>query len=567
MTTIDTTAGTDPHADTERPSQDTADPKVEAGFKSPDELVVADNVRENFDLSDHADDAASIREHGVRIPIKVDRMPDGSLRVRDGQIRTLIAAKLEVKKVPVWITEAVDPGTPEAEIDRITEQITVNDRRTPLTAGDRAAGITRMLDLGASVTRICRALQTDRDQVKAASKVGKSRTARRSVDDHQLDFEQAAILADYDVVGDSEAVQRLLDTPRSMFVYEARRIANQREELRARLRKSLPYAAAGFAILTEHPEINGSATNFVAAQRLFTADDQPVSLAQIHAEPGRWFVYCHPLDDVEVIDRQTGEVIDYDTVDWRTERSPDTSPSQGRRHAREVEQRPLWDAIYYLPTDQLDTVGLHEAVDVPDPEEDGAQIADTPHSDPAADAGGVADPQEQQRAQAAAQARAQAQARAAEERRCREQAEHRATELDKQGQAAMEARRDFLRKLVSRNSEPPKQAAMFMLETAIHEPGLLDNHDAMVLALELLGVTGWRPELLTSITNARPPRCRVVHLALVLAACELNAGKKSWRYNDIRVQRYLHFLASVGHTLTPVEQAAAGDIDPDTIQV
>ncbi|WP_405166446.1 hypothetical protein OG203_15950 [Nocardia sp. NBC_01499] len=491
-------------------------------------------------------------------------MPDGTIEVRDGQLRTLIALELGLTRVPVWITTAADPGTAEAEITRISDQITVNDRRIPLTDGDRAAGIAQMLDFGASVTRVARELQTDREEVKLAEKVGHSPTARQIVDEGQLDFEQAAILAEYDLVGDTEAVQHLLNTPPSMFTFEARRIANQREERRKLLQASLPYAAAGFTILTH--DLDYADPKFLSATRLYTADDQPVSLAQIQAEPQRWAVYCDLLEDVATLDRETGEPVDPDTVDWATARYPDATPTQGMRHAREVEQHDLWDAYYYLPTDQLDAAGLHELTDTIEPDTV-TDLSDRHEADSSDTAPAEDDPDAAARAEALAQQRAEARARAEEERRQRELAEQRATELDKLGKAAMEARRDFLQKLLSRNNDPPQQASSFVVTSVITEPGLLDSHDATVLAMDLLGVKGWRSELLSSIENARPPRCRVVLLALVLAACEQRTGKKAWRYDDPRVQRYLRFLAEIGHTLTPIEQVAVGDRDPDCIEI
>lgn len=577
-TTIDTPKGTDSGDNTDMPADpaqvgtgaDTVDstapsPQVEAAFLNPNDLVIAENVRRTFDLNDHPKYTESIGEHGVLTPIRADRMPDDTIEVRDGQLRTLIALTIGLTQVPVWITTAVDPGTAEADITRISDQITVNHHRIPLTDGDRAAGIAQMLDLGATVTRVARELQTDRDEVKLAAKIGHSPTARQIVDEDQLDFEQAAIIAEYELVGDTDAVQHLRNTPRSMFTFEERRIANQREERRELLQASLPYAAAGFTVLTHDPDTDCADAEFIPAARLLTVEEQPVSLAQIQAEPQRWAVYCDLLEELATLDRETGEPVDPDTVDWATQRYPDATPAEGMRHAREVEQHELWDALYYLPADQLDATGLHEPI-VIEPDDTVTELGDRTEIDPS-DTPPADDPDAAARAEAIAQQRAEARAQAEEERRQRELAEQRATELDKLGKAAMEARREFLQKLLSRNNDPPQQASSFVVKSVIVEPGLLDSHDATVLAMDLLGVAGWRSELLSSIENARPPRCRVVLLALVLAAYEQRTGKKAWRFNDPRVQRYLRFLAEVGHTLTPIEQVAVGDRDPDTIEI
>ncbi|MEV6558317.1 ParB N-terminal domain-containing protein [Nocardia sp. NPDC051756] len=577
-TTIDTPKGTDPSDNTELPPETAqphttdstvpeAHPEAEAAFMNPRDLIIAENVRRTFDLSDHPQYSASIGEHGVLTPIKADRMPDGSIEVRDGQLRTLIALEIGLTQVPVWITTAVDPGTAEADITRISDQITVNHHRIPITAGDRAAGIAQMLDLGAPVTRVARELQTDRDEVKLAGRIGQSPTARHIIDEDQLGFEEAAIIADYDLVGDTAAVQHLLNTPRSMFTYEARRIANQREERRQLLLAALPYAAAGFTILTQDPDTDSVDAAFIPAARLVTAENQPVDLAQIQAAPQRWAVYCDLLEDVATLDRETGEPVDPDTVDWATHRYPDATPAEGMRHAREVEQHDLWDALYYLPADQLEAAGLHEFVATAEPVDTAPEVEQRDGSDSVDIGQTEPDPAAAERAAALARQRTEARERAEQERRQRELAEQRASELDKLGKAAMEARREFLQKLLSRNNDPPQQASAFVVKAVILEPGMLDSHDATALALELLGVNGWRSELLTSIENARAPRCRVVLLALVLAAHEQRTGKKAWRYNDPRVQRYLRFLAEIGHTLTPIEQVAVGDRDADTIEI
>lgn len=59
----------------------------------------------------------------------------------------------------------------------------------------------------------------------------------------------------------------------------------------------------------------------------------------------------------------------------------------------------------------------------------------------------------------------------------------------------------------------------------------------------------------------------MITLGLVLGGYEKRTGKDAWRYTDRGVRRYLHFLADNGHHLAPVEQAAAGDIDPGTIDI
>ncbi|WP_280378331.1 ParB/RepB/Spo0J family partition protein [Nocardia wallacei] len=534
-----------------------AAPKAEARFLDPALLEIGENVRQNFRLEDYPDDTESIREHGVLQPIKVIRTADGRLVVRDGQVRTLTALAFEQPLVPVWITDAdtaVDEK--EAEIARVFEQITLNDRRIALTDGDRAAGIAHALDLGASVTRVSKALQTKRDQVKLARKVGASPTARGLVDDGQLDFEQAAVIAEYEAVGDTDAVTRLTKVSRGYFTFEARRIANDRAERRDYLAAALPYAEAGFGILTEEPDTYGLKPELrLAADLVDGATGEPVGDNRIHTEPDRWLVFLELAGEPLYVDRDTGAVVDPDTVDWDTDHDPDSQPRDGLRHAREIDQRDHWLAQYFLPADHLDAAGLR----VPDSGQ--PTDADTRVADDDGESDTDADDLAARRAAAA-----DAAARAAAEREQVRQAARRVRELNKQGVAAKDARIEFVTRLLVRKTPPPP-SAKFITEALAADSGLLAEYNAFDTALQLLEVTGWRPGLVTAVESAKPARCQVILLGLVLGAYEKRTGKDAWRYADRGVRHYLQFLREVGHQLVPVELAAIGELDADTIDI
>ncbi|TQM32729.1 ParB/RepB/Spo0J family partition protein [Nocardia bhagyanarayanae] len=525
-------------------------------------LDIADNVRENFRLEDHPDVTESIREHGVRSPIKVIRMPDGRLVVRDGQVRTLTALAFAQTEVPVWVTD-FDPSVDaaEAEIERITEQITVNDRRIPLTDSDRAKGIAQMLDLGASVTQVARALQTKRDDIKRAGKIGASDTARNLVDEGQYDLEQAAIIAEYDNLGDTDAVERLMRANRSWFSYEANRIAHDRAEARAYLTAALPYAEAGLGILTDYPDL-GYYTDkapLIVAAELVDADGTAVDISHIHAHPGFWLVWLEIGEDMVWVEVDTGALVDPDTVDWDTRDHPDTEPAEGLRHAREVEQREQVLAEYFLPRDQLDAAGLFER-ETTDSDDITAEDTDSGDTHGVGESGGGGD-------ELAAGRRAAAQAEA-ERREDERLARRRVRELNKQGEAAKTTRVEFVTALLARKT-PPAQAAVFLAHALVAHSGLLGEYHAFSSALKLLGLSGFgsREELIATIETAKPARCQVIVLALVLGAYENRAEKDLWRYADRGVRLYLEFLRTLGHQLVPVELAALGEINSDDIDI
>ncbi|WP_329410693.1 ParB N-terminal domain-containing protein [Nocardia vinacea] len=529
----------------------------------PAELDIDENVRKTFRLEDHPDVTESIREHGVKNPIKVIRMPDGRHVVRDGQVRTLTALAYGQSEVPVWITDfdtSVDAN--EAEIDRVLEQIYVNDRRIPLTDGDRAAGIALALDLGATVTRVGKALQTKREDVKRAGKIGTSTTARGLIDEGQYDLEQAALIAEYDNLGDTDAVQRLTRANRNWFSYEANRIAQDRTQTRAYLAAALPYAEAGVGILTDYPDDKQFTDDgpLVLAADLVDADGTAVDISHINAHPGSWLVWLEISEDMVWVEVDTGALVDPDTVDWDTREHPDTEPAEGLRHAREVEQREQILAEYFLPRDRLEAAGLRER------EKDtnidtGAEGTDTRDAfqDEQDGHGGGDELATARRAAARAAAEAREQERFARRR---------VRELNKQGLAAKTTRIKFVTRLLMRKT-PPVQAAVFVAQALVSDSGLLSEYHACSTSLELIGYKDFhgRDELLADLETTKPARAHTIVLALVLGAYENRATKELWRYADRGVRRYLKFLGQLGYPLVPVELAALGEVNSDDIDI
>ncbi|MBF6331889.1 ParB/RepB/Spo0J family partition protein [Nocardia transvalensis] len=546
---------------TETDSTTTSDgavpPKAEAVYLDPAELEIAENVRQSFRLEDYPEYTDSIREHGVFNPIKAIRMPDGRIVVRDGQVRTLTALAFEQPRVPVWLLDADDTvSDKELEIARIVEQITVNDRRIALTDGDRAAGIALALDLGASVTRIGKALQTKRDEIKLAGKVGASPTARHLVDDGQFDLEQAALIAEYETVGDTDAVQRLTNCIRSYFTYEAKKIAADRDEQRIHLTAARPYAEAGFGVLTDYPYTDAPDATLVPATELVDADGVAVAADRIHADPSGWLVWLELDDQPLLVETDTGVVVDPDTVDWATARDPERTPQDGMRHANQVDQRDNWLAEYFLPVDALAAANLSRTVPA-DNDSNDESPASAEHSTDTADD------------ELAARRRADAEARAAAAREEQRLALRRVRELNKQGVAAMQARREFVTRLLARKTLPT-QAVRFITDSLIADPGLLSEYNALDTAVELLALTGQgysRQDLRRAIETAKPARCQVILLGLVLGGYEKRTAKDCWRYADRGVKRYLTFLREQGHQLVPVELAALGEVDSDHIDI
>ncbi|WP_157172095.1 ParB/RepB/Spo0J family partition protein [Nocardia higoensis] len=500
-----------------------------AQYLDPNDLVIGENVRVSFDLDDHPAEADSIRRFGVRNPILAERQPDGSIYVVDGQVRTLIARAVGTTQVPVWVTDApTGVADNERRIARTLDQINLNDRRIPLSEADRAAGVALMLDLGASATRIAQGLQRTRSEIRQAATIGRSATAKQLLDDGQYTLEQLAVIADYEAADDTDAVQELTRATRYQFGYVAHRIADDRTETRDRLHAALPYAATGFGILTREPDNASEQAVFVPAADLTTTAGSPVGEEQIYADPSRWVVFLEVEENAELVDIDSGDLVDPGTVDWDTEPFPDAAAGEGLRHVDTVRWRDRWTPTYYLVADRLPDSGL--------------ALATPPDTS-----------DEQVRALVAAETAAREAAR---------QDYRRVRELNKRGAAAKQRREEFLTEYLTRR-QPPTQAAGFV---ATYLAGQLDT-PTVQLVTTILGIGNSRNELQTAITDTPVNRVWVIVLAMVLATHEAPIDKSFWRAGSSTTTSYLHLLAELAadvgsdFALVDVEQAAAGEID------
>ncbi|WP_328715338.1 ParB N-terminal domain-containing protein [Nocardia salmonicida] len=512
-------------------------PNAEAGFRDPRELVIGENIRQEFDPAEHPKQAASIRVFGVQAPVLVERETDGSLHVLDGQVRTLIAIAEGVGSLPVWITD-VDTSIDitERRITRALRQLNLNDRRIPITDADRAGGVALMLDLGASVTRIAEGLQTEHAKIRTAGVIGRSVTARRLLDDSQYSLAQLETIAHYEALGDTDAVTRL-SFPRINFRYCATLIDQDRAATRARLVAALPYAASGFGILAEDPDLATEPTNLIPATDLVTGEGEPVTETEIYTDAHRWAVYVVADDsDADLVAADTGELVDPDTVDWDAT-EPGIEPGQGLRSAHGLVTRQRWIPTYHLIAEHLPTSGLH--VPVPEPTVD--------HADDPIDA---TDTEQADREAARAKRR-------------------RVIELNKQGSAAKIRRIEFLTELLAARTAPPGTST-FVATSLNREPGLLSSWGASTTTHKLLGVVS-TGEVTEKIGAAATGRAWVIVLALVLGALESQIEKDSWRRPPSGAARYLNFLAELGmrkgFALVDVERAITREINYNDIDL
>ncbi|MFV9455000.1 ParB/RepB/Spo0J family partition protein [Rhodococcus sp. NM-2] len=279
----------------------------------PDEIVLEPNARTTVDPDELAELTESLREHGVLLAIKAIRYADGTIRVRDGQRRTLAARDAGLASIPAHVTPDTAHSDKERGIQRIGQQIAANDHRTDLTAGQRAAGIAEMLDLGASITKVAKAVQLPRDQVEALAAVGVSRTACERLDSQQLSLEHAEVVAEFDAAGDDEAVAELLSRHCWNYRYTAERLRRDRAQRAARAEAALPFAEWGYTILDAQPK----PTDHITLANLRTSDGEPVTAEHTTEHPELWGVW---LEENETHDRNHG---DDDTAETSPEWAPE----------------------------------------------------------------------------------------------------------------------------------------------------------------------------------------------------------------------------------------------------
>ena len=188
------------------------------------EVLIDANIRTNTKIDRPF--VASIKRHGVIIPVLAHPAEDGRVWIEDGQRRILAAVEAERHEVPAYI---VPEGDTEAM--RIVRQLIANEHRAELDESERVAAW-RQLELdGMSVTAIARAVGEKPKRVKAGLAVAASEAATKEVTEHQVTLDQALVIAEFE--DDPDTAERLRDTAQhspSQFEHQAQRARDMREE-------------------------------------------------------------------------------------------------------------------------------------------------------------------------------------------------------------------------------------------------------------------------------------------------------------------------------------------------
>ena len=515
----------------------------------PQTLEFEDNVRDEVDLDKEF--LASLREHGVIVPIIAIRDAEGRTLVREGQCRTLGAREVGLQSVPVYVvpSDADDANTATAR--RIVEQMVANDRRKELTNGQRARGIQQLLDTGMSATKVAKKLAMPRDVVNAAGAAAKSATALNALNDGQLDFRQAEALTEFE--DDPNAVDRLLRAANhgpQHFDHAVSSLRAQRESDALYAEAEKVYTEQGFTVLEDRPRWNDFSA--IRPDYLQNADGERVP-DDIEKEPAHWAVYL--TEDYGYFDAETGEFVDDADVDEDTRHDEEAEAAEGLRHFSTVTEKtvivPEWYCVDYA------AAGLQLGPSLRD-RHPGTAAGDAATGDNSPEA--VAERQAQQ-----------------------EEAERRERKkvlvLNRLGQAAESVRREYVTKLLLRKTAP-KGAATFVAHCLSRDSFILNQNHGSAVTAELLGLKNDREvrELVSDLSTNIDARAQVITLAIVLGALEARTDKSAWRNartgltgnasfvpSTIGSDVYLRFLIESGYEPSEVEKVIIGDRSADAV--
>ncbi len=265
----------------------------------PTTLVLEDNIRTRVKMPRWF--LASVRQHGVIVPLIAHPGPGGTIEIRDGQMRTLAAQEVGCPTVPVWIVDRND----ERRL-RILEQYITGVHRVTLGERDKANAWRQLALEGMSVTAISRQVGAKREDIRTGIAVAEHDLAAAAVAEYDLTLDQAAVLIELD--DDPDAVAKLREVAKTQpedFDHAAQRARNaktRRDEL-AQARAELE--AKGYTII-DWPTHSDDTTE--ALDQLQTANGKQLTEKNYAGKPGHAVAITNRYGSVQVA---------HVVVDWR----------------------------------------------------------------------------------------------------------------------------------------------------------------------------------------------------------------------------------------------------------
>lgn len=207
------------------PPTTTEDRGVELVWIAPSDAIIDSNVRTLIEPNALAELANSIAERGILQPPRGWRDEDGLVHIGIGQRRVLAAVEAGASEIPVLIMSRLD-----VEQERYLDQLVENERRQPLTTGERLAAYEQLTLFGVKADEIAKRTGTRRDQVRNAVKIAKEAPiAAEIATEKQLSFDAALVLAEFE--DDEPERQELVDVIDQLDPKElTRRVAELRAQ-------------------------------------------------------------------------------------------------------------------------------------------------------------------------------------------------------------------------------------------------------------------------------------------------------------------------------------------------
>ncbi|ALE04779.1 chromosome partitioning protein ParB (plasmid) [Arthrobacter sp. ERGS1:01] len=211
----------------------------------PTTLTVDTNVRKEAALTPEF--VASIKEHGVLVPVVGHRAEDGTVHVQMGQRRTLAAVEVGLTAIPVHVVATRE------EADRLATQVVENEMRRALTDADRADAYHQMSLLGVSATMIARRTGAKKATVQTALAVKANETAAAALA-QGLTLEQSVVIAEFSANPEeaNELEKAALENPGN-FVHKAQRMRDDRATAALIATATAEAEAKGLTVLEENP--------------------------------------------------------------------------------------------------------------------------------------------------------------------------------------------------------------------------------------------------------------------------------------------------------------------------
>jgi ParB family chromosome partitioning protein len=268
---------------------------------------------------------------------------------------------------------------------------------------------------------VAKKLSLDRDTVKAATTAAGSATAIDALSSGQLSLTEAAAITEFDE--DPASVSRLLEAAGGpQFEHTVAQLRQDREAAKARAEATESFAAQGYRVFDERPAWRD--THCVELRWLRTPDGQQVTEEAI-SNPAHWAIWLD--EEVTYVDRQSGEPVDEDAIDFYTEHHPERQPEEGLRHFSTVIEKAVYAPVWFCIDYQGAGLDLEEFLK---------------NARPVAHGGGRANDGDTDQ-----DSRARREAEAAEAAKLERR---KVLALNKLGDAAMGVRREFARNLVAR---------------------------------------------------------------------------------------------------------------------